>query len=110
MRSKQIEDLYPLSPMQRGMLFHTLLAPDSGVYIQQLVCTLHGDLRVAAFEHAWRQVLDQHPVLRTSFVWEDLDEPMQVVQRDVPLPLEEHDWRGLLAAEQDARRQRLLET
>ena len=48
----------------------------------------------AAFSRAWQQALDQHAVLRSSFIWEDLEEPLQVVWGRVPLPWEEHDLRG----------------
>lgn len=49
MDKKNVEDLYPLSPMQQGMLSHSLYDPASGAYIEQMVCTLHGDLDIAAF-------------------------------------------------------------
>jgi len=65
--SKNIEDVYPLSPMQQGMLFHSLFAPASGVYIQQPNYELHGNLDISAFERAW-QVVDRHPILRTACV------------------------------------------
>jgi hypothetical protein len=68
-----IESVYPLSPMQRGMLFHSLYAPGSGVYCTQLSCVLEGDLNLEAFEQAWQRVVDTHPILRTAFVWEGLD-------------------------------------
>ncbi|HMB02822.1 MAG TPA: condensation domain-containing protein, partial [Isosphaeraceae bacterium] len=100
---REIEDVYPLSPVQEGMLFHTTYAPESGVYVQQFTCRLHGTLDVPAFAEAWRSVLDRHPVLRTAFPWIDADRPMQVVYRHVPLPLEEQDWRGLGAIEQEER-------
>lgn len=75
------------------MLFHTLYAPGSGVYVTQLSCQLHGPLNVAAFERAWQQVVDRHSVLRTFFVWEDVAKPVQVVQRKVELHVEYDDWR-----------------
>jgi amino acid adenylation domain-containing protein len=90
---KNIEDIYPLSPMQQGMLFHTLYAPQSGVYFEQLSCTLQGDLDIPAFHRAWQRVVDRHPILRTCFVWEDLDEPLQIVRQQAQLPWEQHDWR-----------------
>jgi len=63
----QIEDSYPLAPIQHGMLVHSLSAPQSGVYIQQLVAVLREALDVGAFQRAWDQILRRHAVLRTSF-------------------------------------------
>jgi amino acid adenylation domain-containing protein len=111
MKSKpQIEDLYPLSPTQHGMLFHSLYEPESGLYIVQKHCTLSGNLNVPAFERAWQKVIDRHPVLRTAFLWEDLDEPVQVVNRRVRLILHQLDWRELSREEQQERLQAYLET
>jgi surfactin family lipopeptide synthetase C len=99
-KSKNIEDTYPLSPMQEGMLFHSLYAPESGVYITQVTCTL-GNLNVLALEQAWQEVIDRHPILRTAFVWENLKKPLQVVGRRVGAPWERQDWRGLSETEQE---------
>jgi len=99
---QQIEDIYPLTPMQRGMLFHSLYAPRSAVYFQQEGFRLQGRLERAAFVRAWELVLARHSILRTAIVWEGLDEPVQVVFRQVPLPLEQHDWRAMPAAAQPA--------
>jgi amino acid adenylation domain-containing protein/non-ribosomal peptide synthase protein (TIGR01720 family) len=98
-----VEDLYPLSPLQQGLLFHTLYAPQSGMYFTQLVSTIPGQLDPAAFKQAWQQVLDRYPVLRTAFAWEGLPEPLQVVHRRVRMPWEELDWRGLSATGQAER-------
>ena len=102
-KNKNVEAVYPLSPLQQGLLFHTLYAPQSGVYIAQMICALHGDLNVAAFKQVWQQVVDRHTVLRTAFVWEGLEEPLQVVGRKVRLPLAEEDWRSLPSSEQQRR-------
>jgi len=104
----QIENVYPLSPMQQGMLFHTLYAPESGVYFEQMTCELAGELDLTAFERAWRRVAERHAVLRTAFDWQSLDEPVQVVLAGVDLPLAIEDWRGVDPAERDARLDALL--
>jgi amino acid adenylation domain-containing protein/non-ribosomal peptide synthase protein (TIGR01720 family) len=109
MNKKNIEDIYPLSPVQQGMLFHSLSAQETGVYVEQLVCTLHGDLDVAAFERAWAAVLARHAVLRTLVVWSRGEKPLQVVRRSVGLPFKQFDWRGLSHAEQERRIDALLE-
>jgi len=99
----RVEQVYPLSAMQQEMLIHTLSAPGSGVYVEQVACQLQGQLDIAAFKRAWLQVVMRHAVLRTSFLWTGLDQPLQVVHQHVTLPWEMHDWRGLEAKEQQAR-------
>jgi len=86
--------------MQQGMLFHTLYAPELGAYFEQLVRTLSGDLNVSAFEQAWQQVVDRHPILRTAFTWEDSSEPYQIVLQQLNVPLKQYDWRKLSSVEQ----------
>jgi amino acid adenylation domain-containing protein len=108
MTTRNIEDIYPLAPMQQGMLFHSLYAPESGVYIEQMSCTIQGALDLDSFAQAWRHVVARHPILRTAFVWEELDEPLQVVHEAVELPIAQVDWRVLPSQEQDARLQAFL--
>jgi natural product biosynthesis luciferase-like monooxygenase protein/amino acid adenylation domain-containing protein len=103
MNRTTVADLYILSPIQKGMLFHVLYNPESGMYFEQFTWTFHSSINVAAFARAWQQMLDRYPILRTGFYWEGLDEPMQMVQRRVQLPLEQHDWRDLPGDQQDAR-------
>lgn len=103
MNANNIEDLYPLSPLQRGLLFHSLYNPDRNAYFTQEVWTLRGELNVAHLEDAWRRVIERHAVLRTGFVWEGVDEPLQLVYKRVTLPFVRHDWRTVPAAEQQQR-------
>ncbi|MEM1311442.1 MAG: condensation domain-containing protein, partial [Cyanobacteria bacterium P01_H01_bin.153] len=90
-----VQDIYELSPMQQGMLFHTLYAPESGVYFEQRSCRLEGNLDVAAFKQAWQRVVERHAVLRTSFYWEEADKPLQVVYASAELLWTEADWQAL---------------
>ncbi len=87
------EDVYPLTPLQQGLLFHSLYEPRSGVYIEQLSCVLRGYLDHAAFLDAWRMVIVRSTPLRTAFVWQELDKPMQVVLPGEAPPIIELDWR-----------------
>lgn len=103
-----IEDIYPLAPMQQGILFHTLYAPASGVYCEQWQCLLHGPLQVVALQQAWQRVVERHPVLRTSFHWENRAEPFQVVHRRVEVPWQQYDWRHLCTSEQEQRLEAFL--
>ncbi len=98
-----IEDIYELSPMQQGMLFHTLSEPDSGIYFEQPNFTIRGELNVVAFKQAWRQVVNRYPVLRTYFDWQSLDKPVQVVSQTLELSWDERNWRHLSSTEQAER-------
>jgi amino acid adenylation domain-containing protein/non-ribosomal peptide synthase protein (TIGR01720 family) len=89
---RNIETFYPLSPLQKGLLFHSVFAPESALYFQQLNCTITGDFDAEAWKQAWQMVVDRHPVLRTGFLWEGLKEPVQVVHRQAELPIVEEDW------------------
>ncbi|HEY5868693.1 MAG TPA: condensation domain-containing protein, partial [Candidatus Tectomicrobia bacterium] len=94
--------------MQQGILFHTLYAPASGVYCEQWSCILHGCLQVLALQQAWQRVLERHPVLRTTFHWENQAEPFQVVYRRVEVPWQQYDWRNLCVGEQEQRLEAFL--
>ena len=90
-----VEDIYPLSPMQQGMIFHSLNEPESGVYFFQVGFKLDGPLDTSAFHRAWEEMVRRHSALRTGFLWENMDEAVQVVRREVKLPWQEKDWRSL---------------
>ncbi len=92
--ARSVQDLYPLSPMQQGMLFHSLYQQgEDDVYVSQLRADVQG-LDVAAFQGAWEHVLARHDMLRTGFVWQDdQGQALQVVHRQVSLPFIEYDWR-----------------
>jgi amino acid adenylation domain-containing protein/non-ribosomal peptide synthase protein (TIGR01720 family) len=103
MDKNEIEAIYPLSPMQQGMLFHSLYESQAGLYFEQLRCKFSAGLDVAAFQSAWQQMVNAHPVLRTQFMWENLKEPLQIVRRQASLPWIELDWQHL--GEQEQREQ-----
>jgi amino acid adenylation domain-containing protein/non-ribosomal peptide synthase protein (TIGR01720 family) len=103
-----IEDIYTLSPMQQGMLFHTLYEQAAGDYINQIRVTVEG-LDVARFQQAWDVTVQAHDVLRSGFFWEgQLEWPCQVVYREARLPIEHLDWRAM--PERDLALQNLQET
>jgi len=96
-----VADIYPLSAMQEGMLFHSLDRSATSLYIEQLSCTLDLELNVRAFAQAWEHIAARHEILRTAFIWENVNQPLQVVQSEVSILLEEQDWRGFAPAEQE---------
>ncbi len=91
---------YPLSPMQRGMLFDHLASGTPEVDVLQVVGTLDEDLDVLALRRAWEQVVDRHAELRTYFRWEGLDDPVRIVDPEVRVHLE---LRGEAVAPPDQR-------
>lgn len=99
---KNVEDLYPLSPLQEIFLYHVLSASGRAGF-EQKVTTLSGEIDLRAFERTWQQVVARHTVLRTSFLWEGLERPLQVVRRSVEVPIQTEDLRGLGAEEQRQR-------
>ncbi|MFJ6574295.1 amino acid adenylation domain-containing protein, partial [Streptomyces sp. NPDC091292] len=103
-----IEDIYPLTPLQQGMLFHTHLSADAGMYWAQNGLLLEGELDLDALRQAWELVFSRHEVLRSTVVTEGegVPQPLAVVSRAVPLPLRLLDFSHL--DEQD-RRQAIAE-
>ena len=87
---KNVEDLYHLTPVQRELLGETRSAATANVV--QLSWSLDGDLNSAAFEQAWQQLLTRHAMLRTCFLSENLEDPVQVVRQQVKLHYERYDW------------------
>ncbi|BAZ03055.1 amino acid adenylation domain-containing protein (plasmid) [Tolypothrix tenuis PCC 7101] len=91
----KIENIFPLTPLQKGLLFHSLYEPESGVYFEQFHCRLEGKVSVIAVRQAWQTLVDRHPILRTAIVTKGQTEPVQIVFRNLVFNIAEQDWRGL---------------
>lgn len=98
-----VEDVYPLAPLQGGMLFHALHASGATAYRMQVTCTLDGALDTDAFRRAWRDVVQRHAALRTSFPVDHGRDGLQIVWRSAELPLRVEDLRLMREGEQSAR-------
>ncbi len=100
------EDAYPLTPMQAGMVFHGL--GEQGVYFQQTTFVVDGVPDSEAFARSWQRVVDRTPVLRSSVLWEDVREPLQVVHEHADVPFTFLDWSALDDATRADRLTKLL--
>ncbi|HEY4362402.1 MAG TPA: condensation domain-containing protein, partial [Bryobacteraceae bacterium] len=107
--TRNIETICALSPMQEGLLFHALLAPDSAVYFEQVSCRLSALEDTAAFRRAWQMATDRHVALRTGFYWKNRKRPLQIVRRQCDLTWSEKDWRGIEPDQIEPRLSELLE-
>ena len=88
-----INNSYPLSSMQQGMLLQSL--HESGTYTQQVVCDLLEDVNETLLRQAWQEVAARHDILRTAFRWEGIAEPLQDVYDEVEMPWRNEDWSPL---------------
>jgi len=103
-----VQEIYPLAPLQEGLLYHHMTAVGRDPYQQYALFAFDDRQRLEAFAQALQAVIARHDILRTSLVWEDLEQPMQVVWRQAPLPFEliesqagEEDVAGQLLARFD---------
>ncbi|MGI5506273.1 amino acid adenylation domain-containing protein [Lentzea sp. CA-135723] len=98
---RAIADIHQLTPAQNGILFDSLMDTKSGVYLGQFEAVLEGVTRPELFAAAWQDAAHNATVLRTRIVWEGLEGPVQLVHRDVELPVVHLDWRDLGAGERE---------
>jgi amino acid adenylation domain-containing protein/non-ribosomal peptide synthase protein (TIGR01720 family) len=91
---KNIEDIYNLTPMQEGMLFHYLKNPRSDYYFEQLSLEIPGEINERAFEKAWNFVIETNEMLRAVFRWEAVEKPMQIILKEHKPPLKFYDFSG----------------
>ncbi|KRP75068.1 peptide synthase [Pseudomonas paralactis] len=103
-----IEDVYPLTPMQEGLLLHTLLEPGTGLYYMQDRYRINSALDPERFAQAWQAVIARHEALRASFCWNVGEDMLQVIHKPGSTPIEYLDWSADPETEQEPRLQALL--
>ena len=108
MTGQNIKDIYALTPLQQGILFHTIDSAVPGVYFDQVSSLLEQDINTGVLQRAWQELIARHDAARTFFTWEKRDKPLQIVRHNVELPWQELDWIQLTSEEQDRQLQEFL--
>ncbi|MBY8883645.1 non-ribosomal peptide synthase/polyketide synthase [Streptomyces sp. PTM05] len=105
---REVDGIHPLTPTQTGMVLHGMDQAEGGLYVEQITFVLDGARDLGPLAAAWQHVVDRTPALRAAVALRDVPVPLQVVHRDVTLPVTEHDWSDLTARERDAELERLF--
>jgi non-ribosomal peptide synthetase component F len=100
-KNKNIGDILALTPMQEGMLFHYLKSPDSARYVEQLRLQLSGEIEPGIFTAAWNTVIENNEMLRATFRWEKVKNPVQVILKDHRVNPGYHDLTALPGSEKE---------
>ena len=98
----EVEASYALTPMQQGMLFHMLLAPEQGLYHEQTGLQLEGEMVPELWRQSWERVMARHEALRAEVHWQG-EQPVQVIKRRLRVELEVEDWSGESEADYEQR-------
>lgn len=109
MKKENLKDIYPLSPLQEGMLYHALFDGGGTAYVEQFSYRVAGAFDVALFRESWEELVARHDILRTAFVYEKTSRPRQVVLKQVEAEFSCVDLRKLGVEEQEATLERLRE-
>ncbi|BBB56342.1 non-ribosomal peptide synthetase [Candidatus Megaera polyxenophila] len=104
-----IQDLYPLSPIQSGFLFQHLYAPQSDAYFVQSIFLIDGVIETSNFKIAWQKIIDTYSILRTAFLWQDGDQALQYTLDHAEVPFVLEDWQDFSDIEQEERLKDFIE-
>ena len=101
LEKKDVKDIYALTPMQEGLLFHYLQDPESELYIEQLTLDISGEIDVEIFKRAWNFVIQTNEMLRTVFRWENSENPVQIVLKEYKFQPGYYDFLNLAPQEKN---------
>ncbi|MCF2829950.1 amino acid adenylation domain-containing protein [Pseudoalteromonas sp. DL2-H6] len=87
---ENIQDIFPLAPLQEGILFHHMLSDGSDTYVTPMAYRFKHPAKLDTFVTAFKQLVVRHDALRTAILWNNLSQPVQVVCREATLEVNEH--------------------
>ncbi|MEU0398710.1 amino acid adenylation domain-containing protein [Streptomyces sp. NPDC006197] len=105
---RTVEDVYPMTPSQAGMLFHSLANPEHPAYFEQMLFDFEGVRDPELLARAWQVVNDHLEILRGSLLWDRVPRPLMVIHREAPLPVCHLDWRDMEEEEREHALRRFL--
>lgn len=88
---QNVEDVIALAPMQQGMLFQYITNKDSEQYFEQLSLRLSGRIDASYIKAAWSFVIKTNEMLRTVYRWEAIEKPLQIILKEIEVPVRTHD-------------------
>jgi hypothetical protein len=97
-----ISQVFPLTEMQKGMLFHSIMEPNSGIYCEQFIFEILGELNIERLQAAWQRVVNDNDILRISTIAKMVREPVQVVHETVQARFTELNLTDLATGEFEA--------
>lgn len=100
-KDSNIEEIFPLSPMQKQILAQNIAAYKKGDDVFTLTFKIEGNINSHIFIEAWKKIIEIHPILRTAFYWRRLEEPVQMVSKKVEPEFLQFDWTSLSKIEQE---------
>lgn len=89
---ENIQTIYPLTPLQNGMLFHAVVDEQQHAYFQQVRCKFEGTVNEFLIRESWLELINRHEVLRSVFIWKHERDPLHVVLREMDMPMTFLDW------------------
>ncbi|MCK4260472.1 MAG: hypothetical protein KAX49_15965 [Halanaerobiales bacterium] len=93
--NQNVQNIFSLTPMQEGMLFHYLKNSEDNYYFEQLCLKISGKINLEVMKKAWNYVIEANEMLRTVFRWEKLRKPLQIVLKKYRVPIRIHDLSDL---------------
>ena len=106
---ENVEDAFQLTPIQAGMLYDSLATADEDIYVTYVTSDVVGYVEPDRFKRAWNSTFNMHQALRAEFHWDGLEEPLQVITREIDLPLVNLDWSGEDAFQQSVLMSQLMD-
>jgi len=110
MSFEDVEDAFGLSPIQAGMLYDCLISPDQNIHVTYITLEISGEVDSDRFRESWVSTFHQYQSLRAEYHWDGLDEPLQVIRKNIVLNWRTEDWSQLARTEQNVKLSEIIQS